>query len=360
LQQQGATSTSSTQQKTANASKSPGVSYTLVAASLDTARIVSNKAGLNFNPEFDSISRSLSKKGLYLDGGLWPLLSTAKQQAVYDFTLDMGKLADTYRIESSYLAKGLADSENAANDINALKLFMDDAAKLMASSLQKSWNDFDNQYQISKETARVTNAEQIAGANRTFMGDFAQGVSERANELLSDPTRLVIDPIVGLAELMNGIAENGPIETLGRFASEIERNPGGFLGRALVDLAAAKGLTLAAGAAVRLIVPNWSNWRSRPTFGHTFDTHGAGSRNTRNLRGRAGGTGESQGQWLNNEAAADFLRQERPGLTGPKIVDLQAGVEGQVIKPDGTIVPATRAQLVPNPSGGYTTAYPIE
>jgi hypothetical protein len=104
---------------------------------------------------------------------------------------------------------------------------------------------------------------------------------------------------------------------------------------------------------------NWI-WKSVKTFGHTFNRHGAGAKNTKNLAGRAAGTGDNQGQWKDNEAAAKFLEQQRPTLTGPKIVDLPPGVQGQVIKPDGTIVPATRAQLVPNESGGYTSAYPIE
>jgi hypothetical protein len=64
---------------------------------------------------------------------------------------------------------------------------------------------------------------------------------------------------------------------------------------------------------------NW-NWKSVKTFGHTLNKYGAGPKITRNLRGRAGGTGTPQGQWLDNNKAAAFLQQQRPGLTGPQTV----------------------------------------
>ena len=102
---------------------------------------------------------------------------------------------------------------------------------------------------------------------------------------------------------------------------------------------------------------NWS-WKSRPTFGHTFDTHGQGSKNTRSLRGRAASTGESQGQWLNNETAANFLRELRSSIQNPTTVEIPSGF-GQVILPDGSIVPATHALVVPKSTGGYITSYPI-
>jgi RHS repeat-associated protein len=38
------------------------------------------------------------------------------------------------------------------------------------------------------------------------------------------------------------------------------------------------------------------SWKSRPRFGHTFDTHGQGSKNTTSLLGRAASTNEPQGQ----------------------------------------------------------------
>jgi hypothetical protein len=104
---------------------------------------------------------------------------------------------------------------------------------------------------------------------------------------------------------------------------------------------------------------NWSPL-SKPTFGHTFETHGVDNKNTQRLRGRAAGTNQSQGQWLNNQAAADLLREvaEAGDLSGPATITIPDGL-GQVIKPDGSIVPATHATIVPKAGGGYKTAYPI-
>jgi hypothetical protein len=102
---------------------------------------------------------------------------------------------------------------------------------------------------------------------------------------------------------------------------------------------------------------NW-NPTSRATFGHSFARHGDGPKNLRGLTGRAASTRQAQGQWLDNGAAADFLRgQYDPANMEPRIVDIPDGL-GRVVNPDGSQVPATRAWLVPNPSGGYRTAYP--
>jgi hypothetical protein len=102
---------------------------------------------------------------------------------------------------------------------------------------------------------------------------------------------------------------------------------------------------------------NW-NWKSKPTFGHTFERHGQGLKNTNNLKGRAASTKNHQGQWLDNQKAADFLRDLRANIGDePTTVDIPEGL-GQIILPDGTIVPATRATVVPIPGGGYKSAYP--
>jgi hypothetical protein len=113
--------------------------------------------------------------------------------------------------------------------------------------------------------------------------------------------------------------------------------------------------------------PHWAlvhndcvNWNpaSRPTFGHTFSEHGAGLKNTRSLTDRARSTGQAQGQWLDNDAAAAFLRDAHLSDAGPRGVSIPEGL-GQVIMPDGSIVPATRAVLVPSNGGLYKTAYPV-
>lgn len=40
--------------------------------------------------------------------------------------------------------------------------------------------------------------------------------------------------------------------------------------------------------------------RNNKEYGHTFNTHGSNTKNTKNLTGRAKSTGNNQGQWLDN------------------------------------------------------------
>ncbi|MGE5786697.1 MAG: RHS repeat-associated core domain-containing protein [Myxococcales bacterium] len=100
-----------------------------------------------------------------------------------------------------------------------------------------------------------------------------------------------------------------------------------------------------------------ASWRSVKAWGHTFGQHGAGAKITNALRGRAAGTGTPQGQWLNNEAAAEFLSGQARGIQGAASARIPAGL-GQVIMPDGTIIAATHATIIPNPAGGLRTAFP--
>ncbi|MEU7057481.1 RHS repeat-associated core domain-containing protein [Streptomyces sp. NPDC046197] len=102
---------------------------------------------------------------------------------------------------------------------------------------------------------------------------------------------------------------------------------------------------------------NW-NTRSRPTFGHTFSEHGAGAKNTKSLTDRARSTGNQQGQWLDNDKALEFLKTHHDPNGGVREVELPPGM-GQVIMPDGEIVEANYARLVPKPDGSYKTAFPI-
>ena len=87
-----------------------------------------------------------------------------------------------------------------------------------------------------------------------------------------------------------------------------------------------------------------------------FPEHGA--QNTKGLFGEAGGTRRAQGQWLNNDAAAKFLAEQRPKINGPASVNIPEGL-GRVVNPDGSFSPASRATLVPSANGGFRTAYPI-
>ncbi|WP_345784181.1 hypothetical protein [Paenibacillus lacisoli] len=98
------------------------------------------------------------------------------------------------------------------------------------------------------------------------------------------------------------------------------------------------------------------NWKSVKQFGHTFSTHGAGAKNTKSLIDRARSTGNNQGQWLDNQKAADFIASKGT-LTEATTFDLPSGM-GQVITPTGKIISATKVIIVPSPSG-VKTAYPI-
>lgn len=102
---------------------------------------------------------------------------------------------------------------------------------------------------------------------------------------------------------------------------------------------------------------NWAS-NSVKTWGHTFKTHGAGAKNTTALTDRARSTGSQQGQWLNNDAAAEFLKGLHVEGAGPRSVRIPDGL-GQVIMPDGKIVQAGAAIIVPSPNGLFKTAFPI-
>lgn len=99
------------------------------------------------------------------------------------------------------------------------------------------------------------------------------------------------------------------------------------------------------------------NWRSTKLFGHTFLEHGA-QRPSRELIDRARGTGNPQGQWVDNDKAAEFLAGWRGKLQGPSSTWLPAGL-GRVFRPDGSTVEATHVTIVPGPNG-QKTAYPTE
>ena len=137
-----------------------------------------------------------------------------------------------------------------------------------------------------------------------------------------------------------------------------------FVGQeaAAVESIAARAAAPATGSVGAMsaseVMLNWST-KSVPTWGHTFLRHGQGGSVTRSLIGRAAGTGQAQGQWLNNQAVSYFLRAERAYIQGPTSMALPADVAGQVILPNGTIVPATHAFLSPGPGGSFITAFPF-
>jgi len=99
-----------------------------------------------------------------------------------------------------------------------------------------------------------------------------------------------------------------------------------------------------------------TSWRSVKTFRHTFLKHGQGAKNTQSLKDTAQRKGQPQGQWLDNEAAAKLLNGFK-NIRGPASMKIPEGM-GQVMMPDGSILPTTRATMVPQPFG-FVSAYPI-
>ena len=80
--------------------------------------------------------------------------------------------------------------------------------------------------------------------------------------------------------------------------------------------------------------------------GHTFTKHG--SHNTLELILEAVNSGRPVGQWLDDDEAERFIASKLPDLAqGSLTFDLPPGL-GCQINPDGTIVPATKARLVPS------------
>ena len=102
---------------------------------------------------------------------------------------------------------------------------------------------------------------------------------------------------------------------------------------------------------------NWSP-KSKKTFGHIFEIHGAGKKKTKGLIGRANSDGKDQGQWLDDEKAAELLKSVYDEISGPETIKIPPGL-GHVIKPDGSMIPTEWAIVVPKPGGIYKTAYPV-
>jgi hypothetical protein len=110
---------------------------------------------------------------------------------------------------------------------------------------------------------------------------------------------------------------------------------------------------------------NWDK-SSVKTFGHTFKKHGAGLDKTKKLRDtantpNASGQKVSQGQWLDDNAAALFLKNLHPTISGDVSTPIPKGL-GQVINPDGSIIPATHAVVIffkNRPGYIFRTAFPF-
>jgi RHS repeat-associated protein len=100
---------------------------------------------------------------------------------------------------------------------------------------------------------------------------------------------------------------------------------------------------------------------TKKTFGHTFTTHGDDMTNF--LINRAKGSGMAQGQFLNNQKAAQFIldnvgKTANGAVNIPINIPIPKGFPARVIMPDGTFKAATHIRLIPGGSG-VKTAYPL-
>ena len=95
---------------------------------------------------------------------------------------------------------------------------------------------------------------------------------------------------------------------------------------------------------------------SKSQFGHTFTKHGEGATNF--LINRARGSGEAQGQFLNNQVAAKFIKENLSKVKkGAVSLPMPKNFPARIIHPDGTFSVPSTIRLVPG-GNGVKTAYP--
>lgn len=96
---------------------------------------------------------------------------------------------------------------------------------------------------------------------------------------------------------------------------------------------------------------------SKSRFGHTFINHGEEATNF--LTNRAKGSGMAQGQFLDNQKAAQFIIDNLDKTTkGAVSIPIPKNFPARVIMPDGSFKAASHIRLVPSGSG-VKTAYPL-
>jgi RHS repeat-associated protein len=95
---------------------------------------------------------------------------------------------------------------------------------------------------------------------------------------------------------------------------------------------------------------------SKARFGHTFTTHGQDA--TEFLINRAKGSGQPQGQFLDNQAAARFIQENLDKTKkGAVSIPVPKDFPARIINPDGTFTTPSSIRLVPG-GKGVKSAYP--
>ncbi|MHA7831414.1 MAG: fibronectin type III domain-containing protein [Flagellimonas sp.] len=105
------------------------------------------------------------------------------------------------------------------------------------------------------------------------------------------------------------------------------------------------------------IVPRIPIQLTKRTFGHTFTIHGEDMTNF--LINRAKGSGLPQGQFLDNQKAAQFILDNiKKTANGAIDIPIPKGFPARVIMPSGKFKTPTHIKLVPG-GGGVKTAFPL-
>ncbi|WP_422350083.1 DUF6443 domain-containing protein [Flagellimonas sp.] len=215
----------------------------------------------------------------------------------------------------------------------------------------------------------------LASKTDNKVAQFAVGWVEAGVESLPDPQTDTEDylnqKVAGVKQLVDGdyksaavnlnLAGSGDATAAAKEVSAIKKGDARAIGRvsrqgaetvAAVVAPAKLKLKTAKPKAPVVVKPMTMKGK---TIKHTFTKHG--SQNTDQLIKQAKGSGNPQGQWLDNVAAEDFIaRNLDKTKNGSVTIEIPEGL-GRVVNPDGTFTPATHARLVPSGSG-VKTAYP--
>ncbi|GGZ48964.1 hypothetical protein GCM10008088_07870 [Mesonia mobilis] len=201
----------------------------------------------------------------------------------------------------------------------------------------------------------------------------AQPIINAGKDVLMQPRLATVDPNMGQDEIDEFIRVTEPVvkrsEAVVKDAYTTTRKAFGGDGKAGGAVLFEVAMFFLDGDEYRFAPKilkniNWS-WKSKPTFGHTFTRHGQGSKITQKLQDRAKAPNQSsrQGQWLDNNAAAEWIKSKVEGGEfeigkAYDFDDLPDGV-GQIIDESGDIVPTNSARIIIN-SQGKISSFPVD
>ena len=102
----------------------------------------------------------------------------------------------------------------------------------------------------------------------------------------------------------------------------------------------------------------WGNPKSKPTYGHTFSEHGQKMKPNQ-LIDRARNKGHQVGQYLDDNAAADFIASVAKKGEGVHDVSLPTNIKGRGYLPNGTEIVPEMARVIVKSDGSVRTSFPF-